>query len=337
MTLLSPYRPVTKVLLTLALAALLPLLPLLAVPAAAQDLGEIVVRILPQPTVPGETYTLGEVAEFDGFDVPAIAELAQVALGRSPVPGRTAFLNEQFIRSRLTGMPVAERVRIEVPKNAQVARTGQLIRGTDVEQLVKAQALKDSQAPADDVKLEVLSTVQDVQLPTGAVDWEIAQMGKNLSPSGDRSYQVAAKLEGKEAWRTIVRVRQKVYQMVVQASKPLRRDQVIGKDDVTEVRRVMPAGRDAGFIGSAKLAIGMRTKRPVGQDEPIHDGMLQAQTAVNEGGRVTIVFQSNLLRMEVPGVAMVSGQIGQFIPVRNLDTNRIVYGIVQPDESVKVN
>ena len=331
MTPVSTHRLLTIAILTLALLALL------ALPAAAQDAQEIVVRILPQPSVAGDSFTLGEIAEFDGFDVPAIAELAKIGLGRSPQPGRTMFLNETFIRSRLAGLPVADRVRIEVPKNAQVARAGQLIRGTDIEQMVKAQAFKDAQAPAEDVKLEVLSTVQDVQLPTGAVEWEIGQLGKNLSPSGDLSYQVAAKLEGKEAWRTLVRVRQKVYQTVVQASRPIRRDQVVGKDDVNEVRRVMPAGRDAGFIGSAQAAIGMRAKRPIAQDEAIHEGMIQAQTAVSEGGRVTLVFQSDFLRMEVPGVAMVAGQVGQFIPVRNLESNRIVYGIVQTDDSVKVN
>jgi flagella basal body P-ring formation protein FlgA len=41
--------------------------------------------------------------------------------------------------------------------------------------------------------------------------------------------------------------------------------------------------------------------------------------------------------MEVPGVAMVAGQVGQFIPVRNLQSERIVYGIVQKDDTVKVN
>jgi len=29
--------------------------------------------------------------------------------------------------------------------------------------------------------------------------------------------------------------------------------------------------------------------------------------------------------------------VGQFIPVRNLQSERIVYGVVQNDESVKVN
>jgi flagella basal body P-ring formation protein FlgA len=34
---------------------------------------------------------------------------------------------------------------------------------------------------------------------------------------------------------------------------------------------------------------------------------------------------------------MVNGQIGSFIPVRNLQTGKVIYGIVQADDRVKVN
>lgn len=302
-----------------------------------ERLREIVVRVLPQSSVSGETFTLGEVAELDGFDVPAIAELAQTPLGRSPLPGRAFFLSEGFVRSRLAGGPHAGDVRIEVPKGAQVVRAGQTVTAGEIEKMVLAQALKDAQAPAQDVKLELLSNLQDVPLPAGAVEWEVTPMGKHLAPSGDRSYQVAARLEGKELWRTLVRVRQKVYQTVVQAARPIRRDQVIAPEDVTEVRKIMPAGRDAGFLGSAKLAAGMIASRPIAQDEPIHAAMVRAPLAVSEGGRVLLVFESGLLRMEAPGVALAGGQVGQFIPVRNLQSDRVVHGVVQKDETVRVN
>jgi flagella basal body P-ring formation protein FlgA len=41
--------------------------------------------------------------------------------------------------------------------------------------------------------------------------------------------------------------------------------------------------------------------------------------------------------MQVPGVALVSGQVGQFIPVRNLQTGKVVYGVIQQDDRIKVN
>jgi flagella basal body P-ring formation protein FlgA len=319
------------------LAALAAAAPWAAAQGQEEHLREIVVRVLPQPSVSGETFTLGEVAEFDGFDVPAIAELAKTPLGRSPLPGRTFFLSEGFIRSRLAGGPHAERVRVEVPKGAQVVRAGQTVSAAEIERMVTAQALKDAQAPAEDVKLEVLSSLQDVQLPAGAVEWEVSALGRHLIPSGDRSYQVSARMEGKELWRTLVRIRQKVYQTVVQAARPIRRDQVIAPEDLAEVRKLMPAGRDAGFLASAKLAAGMIANRPIAQDEPIHAAMVRAPMAVSAGGRVILVFESGRLRMETPGVALAGGQVGQFIPVRNLQSERVVHGVVQKDETVRVN
>ncbi len=58
-------------------------------PASAEaSIDEIVVRILANAEVAGDLFTLGEVAEFDGFDVEGSASLAKLSLGRSPSPGR---------------------------------------------------------------------------------------------------------------------------------------------------------------------------------------------------------------------------------------------------------
>ena len=65
--------------------------------------------------------------------------------------------------------------------------------------------------------------------------------------------------------------------------------------------------------------------------------MVRSPAAITEGSRVQVVYETPLLVMDVPGVAMVSGQVGAFIPVRNLQTGRIVYGVIQKDDRVKVN
>jgi len=165
----------------------------------------------------------------------------------------------------------------------------------------------------------------------------VEALGKHMMPGGDRTYQVIARVDGKEVWRTALRVRQKVYQSIVEAARPIRRDQIITADDVTAVRRTLNASVDAGFTGNLKSIVGMKAKRPIGQDEPINDSMVSAPAAISEGGRVMVVYETPLLVMQVPGVAMVSGQIGTFIPVRNLQTGKIVYGVIQPDDRVKVN
>src|SRR5574341_862188 len=184
-------------------------------PAAAQDPRAIAVRVLPRPEVAGETFTLGDVAEFDGFDVPAIADLAKLPLGRSPQPGRSLPLSETSLRSKLAGHPRAGDVRIEVPKGAVLLRASQAAASADIERRVMEFARKESQLPEEDLKQEVLASVPDVHLPLGKLEWEIALLGKHMAPGGDRTYQVLARVDGREAWRGMVRLRQKVYETVV--------------------------------------------------------------------------------------------------------------------------
>jgi len=316
-------------------------------PAAADDASiqdvltlaadQIVVRVLPAPVVKGDAFTLGEVAEFDGFDMDAVAALAKVSMGRSPSPGRPMALSEPLIRSRLAGLVQADRVRLIVPRNAQVVRESQTVRAQDVEAVVMAQALKDAGGEKADVKQELLTPVADMQFPAGALDWQVESLGKHLVPGGDRTYQVTARVDGKEVWRGLLRVHQKVYHTFVIAKRPIRRGQTIAADDVTTVRRTAIASEEGGYAGSLKTVVGMQANRPIAQDEAINASMVHAPAAVAEGGRVVVVYETPNLTMTVPGVAMVSGQLGSFIPVRNLDTGKIVYGIVQRDDRVKVN
>ena len=306
-------------------------------PAAAQDTRSITVRILPRPQVAGETYTLGEVAEFDGFDVPAISELAKQPLGRSPQPGRASPLSETFLRSKLADHVRTGDIRIEVPKGAAVARASQAIKAADIEQRVKEFARKESQIPEEDLKQEVLSSAPDIHLPLGAVEWEVALMGKHLAPGGDRTYQVLARMDGREHWRGLVRLRQKVYQEAVQATRAIRRDQVIKPEDVAPVRRLATGSRESGWLKTPQQAIGKLAKRPIGAEEILAESSVQMPVAVPEGGRVTLIFETQSMRMAVPGVAMMAAQAGQFIPVRNLQSGRIVHGIVLADATIKVN
>lgn len=303
----------------------------------APGLDQIVVRILPNPEVSGDTFTLGEVAEFDGFDVAGAAALAKLPLGRSPSPGRAMPLSEPLVRSRLAGLVQADRVRVVVPRNAQVTRAAQAIAAADIETVIRAQALKDAGGDPTSVKQEILTPLNDLLFPKGAVEWQVEPLGKHLVPGGDRAYQVIAHVDGKEVWRMPVRVRQKVYQTIVVAKRPIRRDQLIGADDVTTVRRTVNASQEAGYAGNPSAIVGMKATRPIGQDEPISETILRTPAAVAEGGRVQVVYETNLLLMEVPGVALVAGQIGQFIPVRNLETGKVIYGVVQSGERVKVN
>ena len=311
-----------------------------ALPGFAQvrPVQEIEIRVLPQTEVFAAEFTLGEIAEMDSFDLEALKKLSRVRIGTSPLPGRSVNLNESLIRSRLAAVDSKGEVRLHVPRGAKVVRAGQTVSGNQIAEIVLAQAEQDAKpGDKDELRQEVVNPPEGVVLPKGELGWQVKLMGNHLVRGGTRIYSVQALVDGNAAWKTSVRVRQKIYREVVVAKRPIRRNHKIARADVAMIRKNISANRADPYLTSFDQVVGRLTKRPVGKDESLHSGMLRKPADVPEGGRVTVIYLSGALQLTVPGVAMVQGRAGQFIPVRNLETGRIVHGILQADETVKVN
>jgi flagellar basal body P-ring formation protein FlgA len=306
-------------------------------PAKAIAGARIVVRVLPHSEVPGDEFTLGEVSELDGTDLAAVRRLAGVSLGRSPLPGRSLWLNEPFIRGRLAQSDGAQRVQIEVPPGADVARAAQTIPGSDIAARVLAYAQEHSGASEGELEQDLAVPISDAVLPLGEVAWKVEPLGRYLAAGGARTYRVTAAVHGEEVWRGIVRVNQQVYRKVIVAARPVRRNQIIRPDDVVLERKPIMGVKDEAYLTRTTEVVGARAKRPIGKGEWISKLMLDAVADVAEGGPVTLVYETEQVRFTSPGVAMVPAKVGEFIPVRNLESGKIVYGVVQPQDVVKVN
>lgn len=304
----------------------------------ARPAQEIEVRVLPQAEVFGEVFTLGEIAEMDGFDLAALQLLSDVRIGTSPLPGRSIRISKSLIRSRLAAARTGLAVKLAVPPHTRVVRASQTIPGERVAEIVLAAAEKDTPLrDKDQLRQEILNPLRDVVLPKGRVSWKATLMGDHLVSGGARLYAVRAVMDGKEVWKSTVRVRQKIYRQVVVAKRPIRRYQKIVAADLTLVRKNISANRADPYLTSITEAAGRLARRPIGKNESLHKGLLQKPADVPEGGRVSIIFESGQLVLRAPGVAMVHGRTGQFIPVRNLQSGKIVHGILQADETVRVN
>lgn len=320
--------------------ALALLIGLAAVRLWAQELsGTVEVRVLSQAEVFGGQYNLGDIAEFDGGNLEIIAALARVTVGRSPLPGRSQKISRAYLMARLrreVGI-VLDRVELNVPRGASVVRAAQLVPGEEISRIVMDHARQEISADAADFQQELLTPMQDVLLPKGELSWSVEPLGENLRRGGRRSYRISARVNGEEAWRGIVRVRQSVYSDILVAARPLRRQQVISASDVRTIRRSLHTLKGGPYITTPGEAIGKRVMRPVGKGEMLQSSMLTVPADIREGGRVTLEYRTAGLTLRAPGVALVSARVGQFIPVRNLESGKVVHGILRPGDLIRVN
>jgi len=304
--------------------------------------GTVRVRIPAETLVKGALYTLGDIAQIEGASSDLRERLQALQAGHSPMPGRVLPINRTALTALVTSLAGSTPVSVEIPERAQVKREAQVVAAAELGRLVLGRAQRDAQgengnlAP-ENLQQELSSPLSDLTLPVGEVNWEINPLGTSLSAGGERSYQVSARVEGETAWRGSVRIRQRVYQMVVMARGALPRGKVLSAEDLTQERVEVTRRNNKGFMTHPAQAVGQKTIRLIAANEPLTQDMLERPLAIREGEKVLLVYQTPHVVLSVPGVAMNGAMVGDFLPARNLDSGKVVYGTLQADHSVKVN
>ena len=92
-----------------------------------------------------------------------------------------------------------------------------------------------------------------------------------------------------------------------------------------------------GYYGSAKLLANMEAKRNIRAGQVLTPNVLRAQKMVLRGEHITIVAQNGGLNLRVKGKALMDGQMGQTIKVKNLNSKKLIYARVISAGMVKVN
>ena len=146
---------------------------------------------------------------------------------------------------------------------------------------------------------------------------------------------VSVHCEGTRKWRVYVPVRVIETAHVYVAARALPRGHVLAKKDITAQKRDVSKLRSA-YVTDAKFLVGQRLKRSVLTGDIITASLLSADNYVKRGQTVTLVSNNNGIRISMTGKALADGALNQRIRVENLNSGRIVEGIVRSKEHVEV-
>ena len=123
---------------------------------------------------------------------------------------------------------------------------------------------------------------------------------------------------------------------VLIARHPIPRGTVIQNDSLEFVPRRY-SQLNYGYYGSAKLLANMEAKRNIKTGQIVTPNLVRAQKMVLRGEHITIIAQNGGLNLRVKGKALMDGQMGQMIKVKNLNSKKLIYARVISAGMVKVN
>lgn len=137
-------------------------------------------------------------------------------------------------------------------------------------------------------------------------------------------------------WQSFIPVSQQILIEAIKAGIPISRKQIIDTSntiidqvDITQLRGQIytPQNPPYGLIAS----------RNISANTFITDRITELPVIIKKGQKVLITAQSGQLFVRMTGEAQQDGILGQQIRVKNLSSDRIVYGKVVSDGEVRVD
>ncbi len=146
---------------------------------------------------------------------------------------------------------------------------------------------------------------------------------------------VKVRCEGSSPWTVFVPAQVRIFRQVVIATRPLKRESVLGEADVSLVERDVGL-LNQGYLTSLEQALGKKLTRTLQSDQVLAPLHLQQSEVVRKNDQVVISARNSTINVRMPGEALSDGALGEQIKVRNLSSKRVIRARVMGPGQVEV-
>ena len=146
---------------------------------------------------------------------------------------------------------------------------------------------------------------------------------------------VGVRCSGTKPWKVYVPVEVAVRTRVWIASRPLPRGHLLTQNDLRAEERDV-ARMNQGYITDINRLLGQRLTSSVLAGRAITDRLVESDDLVSRGQTVTLAVMSGNINIRMSGKALSDGGLNDRIRVENLNSGRVVEGVVRSPELVEV-
>lgn len=296
----------------------------------------LVIKTFKSVNIYEKVILLGKISQISGEDKKMIQILKQIKLGRAPLPGKSRFLDGDYIKIKLrqAGIDLTQ-IDLQAEKNIQVVRSFQEISKQQIRNVIHKYLTRNMPWDKNQARIKRIKVDRSIKVPRGRISTIISIPPQNdflgnLPVSVDLSVN---QIKIKRVWATAYI---EVLTDVVLAKKPLGRNQIISKKDVV-IEKMDLANLPADIITQIADVIGKRVKKKLKPGTVLRKDFVTLPAIVKKGDLVLIIAQSKDLMITTQGIIKEKGRVGDRIRVVNLDSNKTIYARVKNSSTVQVN
>ena len=287
-------------------------------------------------TIKDDTISLGEVSIIRGNlrEGGLAAKANKITLGRISVPGQKIVIDRSMVLSRLAcnGIP-ASKVTLTGAEKITVKRQQQIIKGSEFVELASAFLKKN--LPAGSVRQwDPIRIPKDLAVPEKSKDIKLSpRLVKNIARN-QAKVQIVVVENGKQIGKCEVTFRLKYNCRRAVTLVDIPAGAVISSENVKMESTISSHPEPANW----RPPYGLIAKRRLPANtvlQPHMFGPVKPVVIVGRNQNVVIRIERPLLLVTAIGKAMQDGRAGEYIKVRNLDSQRIILVKVNEDGTVE--
>lgn len=295
------------------------------------------IEIKDRVTLPEKQIAMRDIAYVSCNDPSLLERVNSILIGNTPWPGNVRKIERDTINARLMdeginlndiayGSTTASLVSVE-----SITIPGEYI-------LKKAKEYLQSKLfqPEREIIIESDRPPRDKLIPAneGTIRLEISQIDANKDRG---NVQLIARIfiNDKEYLKVPVFFNIRVYEDVVASSRKIDRNDILNMDNLV-IKRMETTKLTGSTFNNVEDLIGKRATRPILLNTPITAEIVDNPPAIKKGDFIKIFVQTGNLHVVTKGVAKEDGYLGKIIRIKNIDSNKELYGRVEDSTSVKI-
>jgi flagellar basal body P-ring formation protein FlgA len=202
----------------------------------------------------------------------------------------------------------------------------------EIRELAERFLEEHSNAGEEDVEIEAATLDSRLNLPLCSSNMSaFLPVGRSITSNS----LVGVRCNGSRPWTIYIPVRVRKFGNVLIARHSLVRGTRLDSDNI-EIKRRELSTINGTPIADISHASGLITRRAMAKGTIITEIQLQRSLAIKRGEQVTIIADLPGLAVRTPGKALADGAQGKTIPVRNLLSKKIIYGVIEQAGMIRV-
>lgn len=290
-------------------------------------------HIKPVAAISGAHVTFGDIAApLTAQGRSQWANLSGQQLWPAPEPGRTATISRDRVLDLLRHHLGRTAASCRVPSQVVLQGGGQVLLEEELRSRIVTFLTPHARLLGEEIVLRDYRLPSHIFLPHVQDTLDVELPG-TLQPGRNSLRFVVRAVDGSIARRLSGTVFLDVWQTVPCAARPLNSGTPVGPEDVAFQRKNLAYLREAPWDGAGGP---WQIRFPVGADQVIYASSLQPLPAVRRGDHVLLVYEGEMVQLQIAAQAMADGAIGATIPVRNLQNNNEVLARIRDYQTVVV-